>query len=344
MFGKKRTSKLTMGEALHGTRPGRIQSVGYMQVIPLVGDLDDDRFVSPVEGDARVSTSSYGTLIFENASEVLLLVPCHAGYVVKRAAQDHAMAHAAVVERHKTRSFDTAMCIQQTQGGLIASDRYQMMILPFALRERALEVRKQRSYDRLWSAISAFNTDLGLSTSGHLEFFLKRFRRELDEFVAEFECVPKQVGAIVLVGDQVVGVERAPSHAYWQSVWPSLIRECYGSLAIQVAHREGETPPPRTRVPLSEDVGSLDELEEAIADVAAEEERRTKELVRALLGVPFSTTVDTTIEGLTIETLEKGDFVGQVVRDGERVAYASILASKRSLLDEKWRQASPFRI
>ena len=41
---------------------------------------------------------------------------------------------------------------------------------------------------------------------------------ELDEFVAEFECVPRQIGAIILVDDQVVGVERAPSHAYWQSV------------------------------------------------------------------------------------------------------------------------------
>ena len=34
-----------------------------------------------------------------------------------------------------------------------------------------------------------------------------------------------QVGAIVLVDDRVVGIERAPSHDYWLSIWPSLIRE-----------------------------------------------------------------------------------------------------------------------
>ena len=88
-----------------------------------------------------------------------------------------------------------------------------------------------------------FNQEMGVPAAGHLEFFLKQFRKELDEFVAEFECVPRQIGAIILVDDQVVGIERAPSHAYWQSVWPCLIRECYGSLAIRVAQLKGERAP-----------------------------------------------------------------------------------------------------
>jgi hypothetical protein len=32
---------------------------------------------------------------------------------------------------------------------------------------------------------------MGVQGYGHLEFFLKQFRKELDEFVAEFECVPR---------------------------------------------------------------------------------------------------------------------------------------------------------
>ena len=220
MVFRNRQKTIRVADVLHGCTPGRIQSVGYMQVIPLVSDLSDNRFVSPVEAEADVFTTSYGTLGFRNPSDCLLIVPCHAGYVVKQAAQDHAMAHAGVVRATGERSFNTAMCIQQSQGGFIQRGSYRMLILPYALREAALAVRKEKSYNKLWDAISVFNREMGVQAAGHLEFFLKHFRKELDEFVAEFECVPSQIGAIILVDDQVVGVERAPSHAYWQSVWP----------------------------------------------------------------------------------------------------------------------------
>ncbi len=97
MVFRNRQKTIRVADVLHGCTPGRIQSVGYMQVIPLVSDLSDNRFVSPVEAEADVFTTSYGTLGFRNPSDCLLIVPCHAGYVVKQAAQDHAMAHAGVV-------------------------------------------------------------------------------------------------------------------------------------------------------------------------------------------------------------------------------------------------------
>lgn len=348
MFGKSKSGKqgqLTIAEVLHGAEAGRLQSVGYMQVIPLTSDLVDDRFVSPAEGGAEVSTTDYGTLVFQNPSPAVLIVPCHAGYVVKQAAQDHAMTHAAVVRSSQQRSFGTAACIEQTQGGLIQRGSHQMLILPFALRERALEVRHEQSYNKLWQAIAAFNESMGVRGASHLDFFLKQFRRELDEFVAEFECVDRQVGAIILVDDQVVGIERAPSHAYWRSVWPCLIRECYGSLALQAAQMHGEhAPPPASRVPLPEAIESLDQLESVVADVAAEEDRRTKDRVRELLDVPLTTVVDEAAAGLTTETIAVDRFAGQVIRDSKRVVYASIVASKRWLADQQWRAAKPFSI
>ncbi len=343
MFGQSRKQTITLAEVLRGANPGRIQSVGYMQVIPLLSDLSDGRFVSPPQVNAGVSTSDYGTISFENPQAAMLIVPCHTGYVVKEAAQDHAMAHAGLVKRR--RSFDTAMCIQQTQGGLIESGIYQMMILPFALREPALNVRTEKNYDKLWGAIGTFNAQMGIQGASHLEFFLRQFQKELDQFVAEFECVPGQVGAIVLVDEQVVGIERAPSHAYWESVWPCLIRECYGSLALQVSRLKGETPPPpSTRIPLPEEIPSLEELADAVEQIAEEEDRRTKDAVRELLEEELTLTVDDDLGGITVETVTPARFVGQVICDGERVVYASILASKRWLQDQRWKDAKPFTI
>jgi hypothetical protein len=66
MVFRNRQKAIRVTDVLHGCSPGRIQSVGYMQVIPLVSELSDDRFVSPVEGQADVFTTDYGTLGFRN--------------------------------------------------------------------------------------------------------------------------------------------------------------------------------------------------------------------------------------------------------------------------------------
>ena len=227
--GNGEKSQITISEILKGTTAGRMQSVGYMQVIPLISQIEDDRFVSPLE--TEVSTKGYGSMVFSNPINKVLIVPLHAGYVVKRAAQDHAMSSVGVIGRKRKRTYNTAMCIQQTQGGYIPSGKHKMLILPFSLRESALKVRKKVSYDKLWREISQFNIKMGARKGAHLEFFLDKFKSELDQFIAEFEPVPNQVGAIILIDGEVVGIEKAPSVSYWLGIWPALIRECYGSLA-----------------------------------------------------------------------------------------------------------------
>src|SRR5262249_43537348 len=142
--------------------------------------------------------------------------------------------------------------------------KHELMILPAALRAKALSVRKVRDFRKLWESIQAFNKGFGIDQyGGHLEFFVRTFQKELDQFVAEFEVVPRQVGAIVLVGGEVAGVERTPSATFWRAVWGPLIRVCYGSLAIQVA-RENKAPP-ATRSPLRIEARSIAGLRDALA-------------------------------------------------------------------------------
>ena len=106
---------------------------------------------------------------------------------------------------------------------------------------------------------------------------------------------------VILVDDQVVGVERAPSHGYWQSVWPCLIRECYGSLAIRVAQLKGErAEAPASCTPLPDEIGSLDELESVIAEIARQEDERAKATVCELLDERLTLTRDESTAGLSI--------------------------------------------
>jgi len=74
-----RRDPLTMATILTGCEAGRMQSVWSMQVIPLLSELTDHRFVSPLS--AEVGTSGYGVLVLRNATSRPVLVPAHAAYV-----------------------------------------------------------------------------------------------------------------------------------------------------------------------------------------------------------------------------------------------------------------------
>jgi len=337
---------LTISEILRGCTPGRIQSVGYMQVIPLTAtkDMTDDRIVSPAKMSS-MRTTDYGSMSIKNESDKIMIVPSQAAYVVKQAAQDHALPHVGIIGKKKSKSFDTARCIQENQGGYISSGNHKMAILPFMLREPAHKERSERDYSKLWSAIRRLNNETKAGNIGNLVHFLDKFKDELDQFIAEFEPVPNQVGAIILINGKVVGVERAPNYEYWTEIWPALIRECYGSLAlIEAKNNNGEIPVPKTRSVLGE-VSSLADLAKAVKDA----ESRELENVRSVFGGVSETEMkrdgkDSGSSGLTIESLSHKRFVGQIVREDEKIIYGSLIATSKWRTNEDWYMAKSFSL
>jgi len=337
-----RNNPPTIADILRGCEAGRMQSVGLMQVIPLLSELEETRIDPPVE--AVVSTSNYGTLVFHNPTGRLVLVPCHAAYVTELKAQDHALPEAAFVRARERRKYGRAMCVQQSQGGLIREDGHRYAILPLSLRRPALAKRKERDYSRLWGDIGDFNRGAGVAAGGNLVAFLKHFRRELDTFVAEFECLDRQVGAIVLVAGEVVGVERAPSRAYWRAVWEPLVRTCYGAFAVSVARECGEDgAAPATRVPLDgAGVTDLDGVAAALEKARADEERVARATVRSLLDQPFAVDRSDKQDDFVLETVRNAQLAGQVVRDDGRVVYASLVVNENWQRTHDWRAAPAF--
>jgi ARG/rhodanese/phosphatase superfamily protein len=333
---------VTLAEILKGTESGKMQSVGIMQVIPLTADYEDERFVSPDQ--AKVSTSDYGKLRFENNTDSIIIIPCNASYVVNQAAQDHAMAQLGVIEGKAYKIYDNAMCIQQSQGGLIQSAEYKMMILPFSLREAALELKDIKEYNKLWKYIDRFNRQFNITAGGELVHFFKQFEKELDQFVAEFECVPNQVGAVILINGEVVGIERTPSAKYWESVWPALIRECYGSLAIEIRQNsKAKNVPPDTKVKLR-DAKSLGDLKSAIEEADEREKEIAAEKIQELFGETFEPKKEEKVAGYKVETIENQEFTGQIIRDGVRVVYGSVVATQYRMKNRSWNKESKFSV
>jgi len=346
-------STVRISDVLRGCEVGQIQTVGFMQVIPLVSDVTFDHYVAPIA--RQVGNPGYANLTFDNSAnaEADMIVPAQMAVLTKQRAQDHSMTTAGWVAKKKNATFNSAVCIQQSQPGNIqASDDNRLIILPVTLRESALKTRGGTELGRLWPAIGEFLNETGVrSTASNLIAFLDQYETQLDQFVAEFEPVTNQIGAIVLIGGKVVGVERAPNTKYWLQVWSMLIRECYGSMAILESRKAGGVPPvPKTRVELRQTKGrsfseKIADLKDALRTAKNLEYQRVKNLVDSVCesDLPVKTS-GTSTGGKKVEDV--GDvnarFVGQLFRENESVVYASLISTKHWKDNEEWLTAKPF--
>jgi len=339
--------KLTIKDILKGTTVGNIQTVGVMQVIPLLSDIEFNDYVSPAEA-GTFENRNYGNMIFGNDSDKTMIVPNNSTYITKQAAQDHAMMHAGLVARKSKKGYDTAACVQETQGGMVGVGKYDFVILPFSLRESAMNVRKNNSYGKLWPAIKQFNNSFGISDSrGHLEFFFKKFNKELEEFVAEFEIITKQVGAIILIKGQVVGVERAPNYSYWKSIWSQTVRGCYGTYALNTTMNKRVTKKDldAIRTPLKlKNIKDLDSLEKELNKSEKSQEKKIKDIVRSLIDDEFKSEVDEKLASNERIQVSNDQFAGQIVKESDTIVYASIISKGDWLRNEKWHRADDFKI
>lgn len=314
---------LTVEQILAGTTTGRMQSVGQMSVIPLLdgGDAQDETFGEPT---FRAGTRSYGSVSVQNAGDRPTIAPTGAAWLTEENAQDHAVPGASLLKAGESRDLK-GYCVQQAQPGLMQQREREFTLLPAPLRAPALANRNGGSYNALWSHISEFRAAVGDPGIGNLVDFLKRFEKELDQFVAEFENVPRQIGALVLIGGKVVGIERAPNVAYWRTIWTPLIRVCYGGLAIKVGKTNRSLP--SSRVPLAK-AFSLDGLRAALATSRAAADQIASKAVEVVGAKMLTDQAEgSRLDEARVLTVASQEYAGQVVQNGARPVYASICAA-----------------
>ena len=342
---------MTVAEVLKGCTPGRLQSVGYMQVIPLISELVDDTIIPPAK--LYVSTVDYGTMVVENKESKATILPFGAGYIVSALAQNHANVKTKIVMAKTKDLIDTAACLQSSQSGNISADQHKMTIIPWSMKELAMETKDQRgrlggdnhSYKKLWPGIQKLNREMELpSRRAHLEDFLDRFSDELDNFVAEFEIVPNQVGAIILIDGHVRGIERAPNYNFWKALWKPLIRDSYGSLSLAYAKSENKPPMPRTYEPITGDLTSLYKIESALLDAQSRQANKIKKIIREFVKSNFKRVEEEKSGTMAVDSLTHKQFTGQAVRKGEKIVYASLITRQDWVDGQDWNEAGDFKI
>jgi hypothetical protein len=314
------------GLDLSARRAGEPQRSGPMTVLPLFGaESDGARFIPPGTGLKLSRVKGYGNLELECVSgEGVAIVPSHIGYI-QDGAQNHAMCTAALLGAGQKRMFTDACCVQAGQGGYLEERDQWFFILPLWLREKALVLRGQQDYSKLWAAIARLNARFGLPDKGHLEQLISRKRPHLTQYLTRFERLPSQTGALFFLGGSLVGVELAPSADYFAEAWRALVCFSYGSEAMYEESQGRGAPAPE---PLA--ARDLAGLKRALLESRVAEKRALLEGL-ARLSTRLKLVEEERYLSLTLFTALGEGFSGQLVKEGGAVVYASLFASPKFL-------------
>jgi hypothetical protein len=339
----KTSYKMTLAQILEGKKAGRPQTVGIMQMIPLFPQDEthkDRNFAIPTQHMVLGNSPQYGEIRVKNTDATRpLIVPTNSTFVTDASVQDHALAKAGLLGPGEQEKFDNAGCVQATQGGHYASGAYEFQILPATLRRFDRSFAERHQYDKFWNSIGNLNKDIGVSTydRGHLRILFEKFRKELETFIAEFESLEGQIGAIIVINGRVTGIEIAPSAEYWSAVWDKLVRFCYGPEAILIARKLGKSGfesavAARPQMDI-EKCNTLEDIQAELDDLRRREAEQAKSYIFGDLDLVLQMNPDKTVNvtdsdsGALSYVLAStfDDYVGQVILDDDYAVYASLV-------------------
>ncbi len=306
---------------------GAPQRSGPLAMLPLFGE-EDDRFPAPLTGLKLSMVKGYGNLELENpSSEGVAIVPLHMGYIQDN-AQNHALCRSAFIGAKQKLMFKDACCVQQGQGGYLQGREQWFFILPASLRETALELRGQVGYGKLWPSIAALAARFGLEHKGHLEQVVSRQRFYLTQYASRLELLPGQTGAAFFIEGELAGVEIAPSAAYFAEVFMPLACFCYGAEAML-----RETRKKGVRKVGELEASSVDGIRKALEVSRAEFRSELVSGLGRLQKEKLELKEEERWLDLVLSTATSKHFAGQVVREKDRLLYASVTARAKAFLN-----------
>lgn len=322
---------LAMRDILKGYRPGRIQRVANMAVAPIITETP----FSNVGGTGNVymaNDKSYETMQFANEGDKIGVVP--QGYMVmqhKTGAQDRAVPSFELV-KSKGKKDVNVKCVQSGQGGHFGTqkDDRDWQFLPLSLRARAYrpEQRKSKEFGSLWDEISTFNVAAGTSSGSHIEYFYKQFSKDLDTFVAQFELVANQVGAMVFINDELRAIEVMPNEQIWAENFHRLVRYCYGADAVAV--REMAVDLFQPKLENGRKVKDREGLSTALDRMLEVDRQFVSSTYASTADRSFNDKVNQRVDHLSVVDFGgSSEFIGQGVLHGDdHYVYASLISTK----------------
>jgi hypothetical protein len=299
-----------------------------MVVLPLISTTEFTNVADHNEVTLD-SDINYNRLSFKNHSGNIGIAI--QGFTVidnEQKAQDRTIPYAHLIKAANAKVIP-ANCIQQNQSGkFIVSrlDESNFMILPPTLRGIALKKSTHQDAETgaLWSSLETWVHGVDCRRLG-LTAFYSKFKDTLDRFVAQFEPVENQLGAITLINGVIIAIDIVPKYDTWKRVWRALIRDSYGAEAVRMAENSGQIIAQENLN--TQGVDSLDTLEAAYNEMKGSFYDSLYSLVSGTIQYSVGLRRLDTLSELTMLKVESEQFVGQTVLHGDHTVYLSLVPS-----------------
>jgi len=295
------------------------QVVGNMTVIPITS-------VAPLEGLSSemliqiTSDTDYSRLVLKNIDDKPVIVPSGLRFSSKT-GQDRVVKSTSVIEPDTEEDMDVG-CIEPSESSHIPEQQGDFSFVPVRLRIPTLDKRSDQSCSTIWEDIKTYLSDAGVGGDSVRHFF-KTFEKELDDFVAQFEPVPNQIGAAVLLNNQLVGIEVYPNHGAWLKVWRLLIRDSYGADALVLIKKRNIIAFKPT-INLDK-IHSFADLKAEVVQVKVDLSSNIVKIMDEILEKQVTTDEPSLSAGYEVSTVQAGGFTGQLVTKDQKLAYFSLL-------------------
>ncbi len=315
---------------LKGFEAKEPQVVANMTLIPLVGQESEYGAVGTMTDIYLERDLAYDKLSMGTESDLITIMPSGYTLITEEKAQDRTVANKTLIPAKKAKQVN-AFCVQSSQSGHMTKsnrDKQSVRMLPVTVRKAAYLHRNEQTCSALWPTLAKYNEALGVR-GNFLTSFFENFKAQLDQFIAEFELVPYQRGAIILINDEVMGVEISPNPLAWSAQWESLVRDCYGSEAIT---RQKDFKAIDESA-IFGDVASFEELSSRLDAFEEKEFEFAQNIVNDVLSQQEKCSERQVESNLRVEDVETEEFVGQAIRNDRAIIDLTLLrrdASERS--------------
>jgi len=312
-----------------------IQAAGNMVVVPITSATEFNGLADTT--DVRLAKDpDYGRLEFTNTAGSTGVVIQGWTLLTEQHAQDRTVPFAHLVAA-KQNKLVPANCVESSQPGYIQTAQVNpddFMILPPQLRFAALTLPNVRtSYSALWDAIDKWEGSTQ-QDHGTLRHFYSKHQVRLNEFIAQFEPVRKQLGAMVFINGQIMSIDILPSYQAWKSMWRPLIRDSYGAEAQNlVAQGKAE----QISYTLQDaDISSLEDLSQAFEGMSVQFVNDIKTETQTVIDTPLTFEVTEQLDALHLLDLSASGWRGQGVAHGDNhIVYLSFVSGKTQHTTER---------
>jgi hypothetical protein len=264
---------------------------------------------------------NYGNLRIINPHDQAAVSPPGVVVITKTASQNHAMMKAAYVGQATAKDFNDAACVEGSQTGYIVSGEHVTRMLPMHLRSSALALTGVSDYSKMYNHIGSFGQHLSVQTGNYLHPYFDKYDSELNQFIAHFERPPKTIGVVVLINGEIIAIDKFPSFSYAAQVWDVLIRDCYGSVALEAMLKDWHPPDMVNILTASDSTFDEAEPEGALLDLVQTIKMTTGQVVgnelQSLMETEFTAKPEDDSPASSSYLLKGDGYVGQVITSSD---------------------------